>query len=99
MIYFTARGCSALPRALPLSCARAGRCGRKHGADDGPGLGGGRFDIPDELTDLDTAVTGAELDADHSKLAGIESGATADQTAGEIEAIVSHDNLVGFCRQ
>ena len=41
-------------------------------------------DIPDELTDLDTAVTGAELDADHSKLAGIESGATADQTAAEI---------------
>ena len=53
-------------------------------------------DIPDELTDLDTAVTGAELDADHSKLAGIESGATADQTAGEIEAIVSHDNLLDF---
>ena len=53
-------------------------------------------DIPEELTDLDTAVTGAELDADHSKLAGIESGATADQTAGEIEAIVSHDNLLDF---
>ena len=53
-------------------------------------------DIPDELTDLDTAVTGAELDADHSKLAGIESNATADQTAGEIEAIVSHDNLLDF---
>ena len=29
-------------------------------------------------------------------MAGIESGATADQTAGEIEAIVNHDNLVGF---
>ena len=34
--------------------------------------------------------------AERSKLTGIETGATADQTAAEIEAIVSHDNLVGF---
>ncbi|MDD7813706.1 hypothetical protein PP713_14140 [Mycobacterium sp. CSUR Q5927] len=31
--------------------------------------------IPDALTDLDTTVTGAQLNADHSKLAGIASGA------------------------
>jgi hypothetical protein len=30
------------------------------------------------------------------KLDGIEASATADQTASEIEAIVSHDNLAGF---
>ena len=34
--------------------------------------------------------------ADNSKLDAIEAGATADQTAGEIEAIVTHDNLLGF---
>lgn len=34
--------------------------------------------------------------ADNSKLDAIEANATADQTAGEIEAIVSHDNLVDF---
>jgi len=33
--------------------------------------------------------------ADHSKLNAIEASATADQTAGEIEAIVTHDNLIG----
>jgi hypothetical protein len=42
--------------------------------------------VPTELTDLDTTVTGAELDADHAKLGGIEEGATADQTGAEIEA-------------
>ena len=34
--------------------------------------------------------------ADKVKLDAIESNATADQTAGEIEAIVNHDNLLGF---
>ena len=34
--------------------------------------------------------------ADNSKLDAIEASATADQTAGEIEAIVTHDNLLGF---
>lgn len=34
--------------------------------------------------------------AERSKLTGIETGATADQTAAEIEAIVSHDNLLDF---
>jgi hypothetical protein len=32
----------------------------------------------------------------NTKLAGVETNATADQTAGEIEAIVNHDNLQGF---
>lgn len=42
------------------------------------------------------ADTNAFLDAEKTKLTGIEANATADQTAGEIEAIVSHDNLVDF---
>ena len=41
-------------------------------------------------------VDGRDVAADGTKLDGIESGATADQTAGEIEAIVNHDNLLGF---
>ena len=41
-------------------------------------------------------VDGRDVATDGTKLDGIESGATADQTAGEIEAIVSHDNLIGF---
>ncbi|MEB3021322.1 hypothetical protein [[Mycobacterium] crassicus] len=36
--------------------------------------------IPDALTDLDTTVTGAQLNADHSKLAGIEAGAQKNVT-------------------
>ena len=36
------------------------------------------------------------LAADRSKLDGMENGATADQTAGEIEALANHDNLVGY---
>jgi len=35
------------------------------------------------------------LNTNQTKLDAIESAATADQTAGEIEAIVSHDNLIG----
>jgi len=42
------------------------------------------------------AEANAFTDAQFTKLAGIEASATADQTAGEIEAIVDHDNLVGF---
>ena len=39
----------------------------------------------------------AELDATTVlTLLGVEAGATADQTAGEIESIVSHDNLLNF---
>jgi hypothetical protein len=34
--------------------------------------------------------------ADNIKLDGIEPLATADQSAGEIEAIVNHDSLIGF---
>jgi hypothetical protein len=41
-------------------------------------------------------TTASFLTAEKSKLTGIEAEATADQTAGEIESIVSHDNLVGF---
>jgi len=41
-------------------------------------------------------VDGRDVAADGTKLDGIELNATADQTAGEIEAIVSHDNLLGF---
>lgn len=44
--------------------------------------------------DLNTAKN-SYPSADATKLAGIEEGATADQTAGEIEAIVTHDNLLG----
>lgn len=35
----------------------------------------GTPEIPDALTDLDTTVTGAQLNADHTKLSGIASGA------------------------
>lgn len=45
--------------------------------------------IPDELTDLDTFVTGSELDTDHAKLALIEPLATADQEAHEVLVTVS----------
>jgi len=41
-------------------------------------------------------LDGRNADADGTKLDGIETAATADQTAGEIEAIVNHDNLVGY---
>jgi len=41
-------------------------------------------------------VDGRDLSVDGAKLDGIEASATADQTAGQIEAIVSHDNLQGF---
>jgi hypothetical protein len=41
-------------------------------------------------------TTASFLTAEKTKLTGIEDEATADQTAGEIETIVSHDNLVGF---
>lgn len=57
-----------------------------------------------QMTTLDVAgnitvggtVDTRDIAADGSKLDGIETGATADQTAGEIEAIVNHDNLLGF---
>lgn len=38
-------------------------------------------------------TTAGTITLGSAKLLGIEAGATADQTAGEIEAIVSHDNL------
>lgn len=48
--------------------------------------------IPAATISLAGLLTGA----DKTKLNAIETGATADQTAGEIEAIVTHDNLIGF---
>jgi hypothetical protein len=42
------------------------------------------------------SLAGLLTGADKTKLDAIEAGATADQTAGEIEAIVGHDNLIGF---
>lgn len=45
---------------------------------------------------VEDARIGTFLAADETKLDGIETAATADQTAGEIEAIVDHDNLIGF---
>lgn len=38
-------------------------------------------DIPDALTDLDTTVTGAQLNDDHAKLAGIAAGAEINVNA------------------
>jgi hypothetical protein len=43
-----------------------------------------------------TSLAGLLTGADKTKLDGIETNATANQTAGEIEAIVNHDNLIGF---
>jgi len=55
----------------------------------------GALDLSGNLT-LTGTVDGRDVATDGTKLDGIESGATADQTAGEIEAIVNHDNLLGF---
>jgi O-glycosyl hydrolase len=41
-------------------------------------------------------TTASYTTAEETKLSGIETSATADQTAGEIEAVVNHDNLLGF---
>jgi hypothetical protein len=41
-------------------------------------------------------TTASFTTGDETKLNNIETSATADQTAGEIETIVSHDNLLGF---
>lgn len=46
--------------------------------------------IPDALTDLDTTVTGAQLNADHSKLAGIAAGATANDTDANLRNRANH---------
>lgn len=43
--------------------------------------------IPNTLVELDTTVTGEELNADHAKLFDIEDSATADQTGSEIKAL------------
>ena len=41
-------------------------------------------------------TTASFTTAEETKLSGIETAATADQTGSEIEAIVNHDNLIGF---
>lgn len=43
-----------------------------------------------------STVDGRDVDADGTKLDTIETNAKDDQTAAEIEAIVSHDNLIDF---
>lgn len=55
----------------------------------------GILDVTGAIT-VGGTVDGRDVDGDGTKLDTIESSATADQTAGEIEAIVNHDNLVGF---
>jgi hypothetical protein len=47
--------------------------------------------IPSALTDLDTTVTGAQLNTIKSTVDGIEAGATADQTAQEIATAIDAD--------
>jgi hypothetical protein len=47
-------------------------------------------------TNILANTTSSYTTAEETKLSGIETGATTDQTAGEIEAIVNHDNLIGF---
>lgn len=49
--------------------------------------------VPDELTDLDTTVTGSQLNAIKTKIDLIEDGATADQTGTEIVSLL--EALVG----
>ena len=51
--------------------------------------------IQSQATVLDNTTASFTI-AEETKLSGIETLATADQTAGEIEAIVSHDNLLGY---
>jgi len=53
-------------------------------------------DGTDDIQSATAAQKGLMTAAYGAKLDGIEAGATADQTAGEIEAIVNHDNLLGF---
>ena len=49
---------------------------------------------------VDNHVTGAVnklfTSANSTKLAGIETDATADQSPGELESAINHDNLLGF---
>lgn len=47
--------------------------------------------IPDALTDLDTTVTGSQLNAIKTKVDGIESGATADQSDVEIRTAYENE--------
>jgi len=55
----------------------------------------GVLDVTGDIT-VAGSVDGRDVDADGTKLDTIETNAKDDQTAAEIEAIVDHDNLVGF---
>ena len=55
----------------------------------------GNVDISAGNLTLSGTVDGRNIDTDGTKLDTIETDAKDDQTAGEIEAIVSHDNLQG----
>lgn len=50
-------------------------------------------DIPTALVDLDTTVTGAQLNADHAKLAGVASGATAVDALTDLDTTVTGSQL------
>lgn len=76
---------------------------------DWTAVGAGVID-PSNYVDNDTVLSDAQIktayennantnaftDIEQLKLSTIEAGATGDQTGPEIEAIVSHDNLVGY---
>lgn len=55
----------------------------------------GKPTIPDQLTDLDTTVTGSQLDADHSKLSGIEAGADVTPTLATVATSGNYSDLSG----
>lgn len=46
--------------------------------------------IPTKLADLDTTVTGAQLDSDHSKLSGVANNATANDTDANLKNRSNH---------
>lgn len=48
------------------------------------------LDIPDALADLDTTVTGAQLDAVKTKVDGIDAGATANATDADLRDRSTH---------
>ncbi len=54
-------------------------------------------DVPTALTDLDTSVTGAELDADHATIGGLGTMATQDDTAVDINGGTIIDTQIINC--
>lgn len=59
-------------------------------------ISSGNITLTGTVDGIDVSEFHSDYATDSTKLDGIEAGATADQTAGEIEAIVSHDNLLDF---